>query len=110
MLSLYRDLKSKKGRTKAEVNLTICYKNVEYDNVNQMSGGEGDRVSLAILIALNKVSPSPILLIDEALSSLDQDLKTKAIISLKENLPPSKTVLCVDHGTVEGYYDHTIYL
>lgn len=109
-LSTTRELKSKKNRTKIDVNISIQYKGMKYDKVSQMSGGEGDRVSLAIIIALNKVSPSRLLLIDEALSSLDPEFKCKAITSLKQNMPSNKLVLCIDHSSVEGYYDYSFNL
>lgn len=106
-LSLYRKLKTKK-ECKPEVNLTISYKGIEYDSVNQMSGGEGDRVSLALTIALNKLSRSPILMLDEVLSSVDNETKDDSVTCLS-TLLSDKYVLSVDHGGTEGVYSSVVY-
>ena len=57
------------------ININISYRGGEYNSLAEMSGGEADRVSLAITLALCRLSSSPILLLDESLSSLNQDLK-----------------------------------
>lgn len=105
-LKLYKEIKSKKNQLKPGVNITIKYKCAEYDSVNQMSGGEGDRVSLALIMALNRVSTSPLLLLDECMTSFDVSLKESCVNVLKTNT--DKTILCVDHGEVEGFYDEVL--
>ena len=104
-LSLYRQ--QKKG-IKPVVNLTIEYRGGEYDNINQLSGGEGDRVSLALIIALNNLSGSPLLLLDETLASLDDAYRQAATKALR--LLDDKVVMVISHEDVEGNYDHTISL
>lgn len=104
-LSLYKILKTKK-KVKPGLNMVIKYKGVEYDNINMLSGGEGDRISLALVIALSNVSNSPIIMLDECISSLDANLKECCIESMKKL--HNKTILCIDHEGVEGYYDKTI--
>jgi len=104
-LQLYKTLKTKK-QVKPGLNVYIKYKGVEYDNINILSGGEGDRISLALVIALNQVSNSPVLLLDECISSLDGNLKESCISAMKQIT--GKTIICVDHEGVEGYYDKTI--
>lgn len=106
ILKLYKEIKSKKNQLKPGVNITIKYKCAEYDSVNQMSGGEGDRVSLALIMALNRVSTSPLLLLDECMTSFDVSLKESCVNVLKTNT--DKTILCVDHGEVEGFYDEVL--
>jgi DNA repair exonuclease SbcCD ATPase subunit len=105
-LKLYKEIKSKKNQLKPGVNITIKYKCAEYDSVNHMSGGEGDRVSLALIMALNRVSTSPLLLLDECMTSFDASLKESCVGVLKTNT--DKTILCVDHGEVEGFYDEVL--
>lgn len=104
-LLLYKTLKTKK-ETKPGLNIVIKHKGTEYDNINQLSGGEGDRISLALVLALNQVSSSPVIMLDECISSLDGSLKESCIETMK-NLS-GKTIICVDHEGVEGYYDKTI--
>jgi DNA repair exonuclease SbcCD ATPase subunit len=104
-LQLYKTLKTKK-ETKPGLNIIIKHKGTEYDNINQLSGGEGDRISLALVLALNQVSNSPVIMLDECVSSLDGGLKEACIRAMKSI--EGKTIICVDHEGVEGYYDKTI--
>ncbi len=106
-LLLFKTLKNKK-QIKPGLNLEINYKGVKYENINFLSGGEGDRLSLALLLALNSVSNSPIIMLDECVSSLDPNLKERCIEAIK-NIP-DKTIICVDHEGVEGFYDSVIEL
>lgn len=106
-LSLFRTLKTK-SRTKPQVNLSISFRGGDYDNINQLSGGEGDRISLALTIALNLISPSPLLLLDECLSSLDGHYRESCIRALRLLIAQGKTILCINHEDVEGFYDSTI--
>jgi exonuclease SbcC len=127
-LSAFVELKTQK-RIKPTINLKIQYKGLEYDQVNHMSGGEADRVSLCFSVALNKISNSRICLLDECLSSLDPEIKKAAIFTLKNQLSspdgfdasstmdksvelPTGTRSCpiimIDHSCVEGYFDHVI--
>jgi len=102
---LYKTLKSTK-EIKPGLNICIKYRQVEYDNINDISGGEGDRVSLAVLLALNSVSNSPVILLDECISSLDASIK-EACIEVLRTLE-GKIIICVDHEGTEGFYDKTI--
>lgn len=121
-LRLFKALKSKKGITKPTINLMIRYKNVEYDGISGLSGGEGDRVSLALTLALNLVSPSPFLILDESLSSLDATARERCLNIMRrifaergelktegeQNKDKGKIILCVNHEDVEGSYDRVL--
>lgn len=109
IIKLYKKLKSNK-RIKPSVNLTINYKGMEYDNPNFLSGGEMDRISMAITIALNKISNSPFLLLDESMKSINNDLRSSVVESMKSILSNEKTILCINHEDTEGHYDHYIKL
>lgn len=105
-LLLYKKMKK---TVKPMLNLEICYKGCKYDNINNLSGGEGDRISLALLLALNTVSNSPLLLLDECVASLDPELKESCLTAIKTI--PNKTVICVDHDdSLEGFYDSVLSL
>jgi DNA repair exonuclease SbcCD ATPase subunit len=118
----------KKSKTNDKIKPSIVYKllykGYEMDHVDQLSGGEGDRVSLAVTCALFHFSKFPFLLLDEFASSLDLNTKEMAIKSLKtflgigsnqtdfnNDIPiesrstHSKGILCISHDTVEGIYD-----
>lgn len=93
--------------TKPSINYKILYKGHEIDSIDQLSGGEADRVSLAVNCALFRFSSFPFLMLDEFASALDVNNKETAIASLKAFIGDSqKSILCISHDTVEGIYDH----
>lgn len=104
-LSLFKPLKTKE-KVKPVVNLAILYRGGEYDNVNQLSGGEADRISLILTLALSRLCNFPLLLFDESLSSLDSNLKEAAVRAIRSTT--RKSVVCINHEGVEGLYDHQI--
>lgn len=104
-LSTFKTAKST-NNTKPNVNLQIMYKNME-NEWKQLSGGEIDRVSLCVLLAFARLSPSPIILLDECLVSLDSNLKSVAIELLRQHT--NKTILVVLHDAVEGEFDNTVH-
>lgn len=108
ILATHRTLKTK-DKTKREVNLQISHRGQVYDNPNHLSGGEQDRISLALLIALAKVNPSPILGLDEAMAALDAPLREKCLKALRLHVP-HKTLIHVCHEIVEGFHDNIIRL
>jgi DNA repair exonuclease SbcCD ATPase subunit len=67
-LKLFKEHKKTNG-LKPQVNFSIFYNNNVYDNIMGLSGGEKDRISLALTVALACVNPSPVLFLDECLSS-----------------------------------------
>ena len=75
--------------------------------MSELSGGERSRVSLALLIAFSKYGRSPVLLLDESLSSLDVVTKECAISVIKQCLN-DKIIITVNHDTTEGVYDSVI--
>lgn len=110
---VYKKLKTN-DKIKPSIVYKLLYKGYEMDHVDQLSGGEGDRVSLAVTCALFHFSRFPFLLLDEFASSLDLNTKEMAIKSLKtflgigqatENHMGTKGILCISHDTVEGIYD-----
>lgn len=104
-LSLFKTMKTT-GNVKPVVNFNISYKGGSFDSINQMSGGEGDRASLALTLALNRLSSCPILMLDESLASLDLTMKEKAIRTIRENT--NSTVLLIMHDSVEGHFDNVV--
>ena len=107
---IYKTNKTTKS-VKPSITYKFLYKGHEIDNLEQLSGGEGDRVSLAVTCAMFRFSHFPFLLLDEFASSLDISNKENAIQALKSCLSSdgvSKSILCISHDTVEGIYDHHI--
>lgn len=104
-LCLLKQLKN--GNNAHKVNFILNYKGREGD-VEQLSGGEKQRLSLALTLALSQFSDSPILL-DECLAFLDADLQESCLEAMRE-FCSNKIVLYIGHNMVEGYFDRTIQL
>nr|QBK85287.1 MAG: chromosome segregation ATPase [Iridovirus LCIVAC01] len=98
---------SKKGR-KPQVHLIVDYKGMECD-ISSLSGGELDRVILAFTLALAEMDNSPIVMLDECISSLDQGLANTVLQILRENYR-DKLVIVVAHQIVKGLFDKVIEL
>ena len=104
-LSATKQLKN--GNTAQRFDLQVFFNNSDYGSARQLSGGEKDRLSLAITLAVSQKFGSPLLFLDETLSSLDTELKSEAVKLLKE-YSQHKTIVCVSHEETEGLYNHVI--
>lgn len=73
------------------------------------SGGELDRISLGFSSAISELSPFPMLLLDECISSLDTEMKDRTIRALRQQSRlTGKTIVLVCHDAVEGLFDHVV--
>lgn len=110
LLSLFKTSSGPKisAFTKIAVNLQIYHGENSYPNINSLSGGEADRVSLAITLALSNLSPSPFLFLDECMASLDSELREQCLFLIRENKNTDKIVIDVCHETVEGFHDRIV--
>jgi DNA repair exonuclease SbcCD ATPase subunit len=97
-----------KNETKPSINLEIDYKGIEMD-LSMLSGGELSRVILSFTLAFADLYNSPLILLDECTSSLDQDLTSSVLEGLKENFG-EKLTLIVAHQVVKGVFDKVIEL
>lgn len=95
-----------KGDT-PNVQLSLLYKGGQNESVSDLSGGEIDRISLAVTISLAVLSPFKYVLLDECFGSLDAPTKEKCLSSIKKLLP-HKAVYIIAHGETEGDYEHHI--
>lgn len=105
-IGMFKKLKSK-SEIKPQFNMKVILKGHEYDNLNFLSGGEKDRMSLALMVTLAKLGKGEIVMLDETMSSLDEDMRHQMLELIKKHLP-DKTVLTVCHSTIQGYYDSII--
>ena len=82
-----------------------------YDNqgnelhIDNLSGGEFDRCSLALFLVFNKLSHGNIILLDECLSSLHSDSVIEIIDTIKEYFM-DKLVLITLHQANIGMFDY----
>ncbi len=72
-------------------------------------GGEGDRISLALMLSFQQVHQTPFVLIDESLGSLDSDNKELCMEILRQTMA-NKTIFVIMHEGSEGWFDHIISL
>lgn len=98
--------KETKKNSKPQINIEIDYKGNECD-IGCLSGGELQRVILAFNLALSEMFNSPLLMLDECTSNLDQELTNSVFEAIKENFR-DKFVLIVAHQVVLGLFDNII--
>jgi DNA repair exonuclease SbcCD ATPase subunit len=103
----FKETKSGKTVTrKPQINLEIEYKGMEAD-INMLSGGELSRVILSFALALGEMFNTPMMLLDECTSSLDQDLTGVVMEGIRDHFP-GKLVLIIAHQVVKGQFDKVI--
>lgn len=106
-ISGVRTLKS--GDQRLQVNLEMSLNGKTYSLISNLSGGERDRISLALNIAFARVSRSKFLLIDEGLSSLQGDLKTRICEYLDAIAHETGLVIVnICHDIPEGYHSRVV--
>ena len=98
---------NKNGDTRPTISIVIGYKG-NVCSIEDLSGGEEDRVTLCIFLALNELSNSRILFLDESIASLQSSLSCKIIDSLRENVARNKLVVSINHNAEEGLFDKVI--
>lgn len=98
---------NKDGTVRPKINVQIEYRGHQISDINDVSGGEQDRMALAYVLAMNEIFDSPILMLDECLSSLDSELNSDIICKL-ENFAENKLVLVVSHEANEGLFKEEV--
>lgn len=98
--------KETKTGSKPEVHLTIDYKGNGMSFSN-LSGGEQDRVVLAFSLALSEINNSPVILLDECLSSLDENTCSDVFEHLK-TFSESRCIVLVAHQITSGMFDNVL--
>jgi DNA repair exonuclease SbcCD ATPase subunit len=99
---------NKDSSVKAKLSLAVSYRGMELDNItDDVSGGENDRIILAYQLAMNSMYNSPILLLDEPFTGLNQELIDTCLDALKI-LSQNKLILVVAHGINKGAFDDVI--
>lgn len=90
-----------------KLNVNVIQDGFESD-LNNLSGGELARVILAFTIALAEMNNVKLLLLDECVSSLDQETTTNVIQTVRNNF--NGTIICIAHQTTTGIFDHVLEL
>ena len=95
-----------KNQVKPQVNLQIVYKDCECD-IDNLSGGELQRVIVAFNLALAEMFDTEFLLLDECTSNLDQETTNLIMNAIKSNFN-DKHVIIIAHQVVMGIFDYII--
>lgn len=106
-LSLYKTVKGKQEtNTKPFVHFTVYQNSIIHEHTGELSGGELDRLSLAITLALHKLSPCGFIMLDELSSSLNDEQKNLVINCIKEHT--NCITIYTQHGGIQGVFDKVI--
>lgn len=91
---------------KVQVTLNVYYKQINCD-ISYLSGGEQARLNLAFILAFAHVFGSPLLLLDECTSNLDQELTDTVMEQISDVQIPK--VILIAHQIVEGKFEQIIH-
>ena len=105
-LGMFKKMKGK-SELKPQFNMKVFLKGNEYDNLHFLSGGEKDRISIALTLTLSTLLNTPIIMFDESMSSLDEEMRERCLELIKK-YAGDKILINICHSTVEGYYDTII--
>jgi DNA repair exonuclease SbcCD ATPase subunit len=101
-LMLYKE--SKKKVKKFQINIEVKYKGMDID-LTAISGGEFDRVQLAFALALSEIGNSKLVLLDESISSLDQQTCSTVLDGIRSS---GRLTLIVSHQITSGEFDQIV--
>jgi hypothetical protein len=94
---------TKTGRP--QIDFEIVYDGYIYD-LKSLSGGEFDRVLLAMTLGINKIYNIPFILLDETLGSLDIETMANVIKTVKDHYDGA--IIYIGHVDDYGMFDNTI--
>ena len=97
------------GDKKFQTDIIFYDENQTSIMIDNLSGGEYDRCVLALTLTLNKLSKTPILLLDECLSSLHSECVEDIVDTIKELIHPKLVIITLHQANV-GIFDDVINL
>ena len=101
-LTAFKETKDKDKKSLIDIQFS---RNGEEVSIDSLSGGEYDRLALALFLSFG--SQSPIMMLDECLASLHSELVEEIIEKIKEKMG-HKLVLFTLHQANTGIFDHII--
>ena len=90
--------------TKMSLEMNCEYNGYTYTDIRNFSQGELIKINLAFIFALNQLSNSKFLLLDEVMSNIDKDL-IGDIYEIIREISRDRQILVIDHNAVEGSFD-----
>lgn len=106
-INLYTTKKTSTNNEKVQIQLEVFYKNMKCD-IGILSGGEQARLNLAFILAFAYLWETPILLLDECTSNLDQNL-TELVLEHLSSVGIPKIIL-IAHQIIEGNFTQILKL
>lgn len=98
--------KQTKKDLRNKMSVIIQYKGCEYDNIDQLSGGERQKCELAFELAVNCLLQSKLLFLDECINNLDPEVNAEILEMLREySHDYNKLLLVVSHECITGLFD-----
>ena len=92
----------------AEKKISIVLNLDGYDiSVQNLSGGEQDRLLLALTCALSNITDARFMILDESVSSLDWNTSSMVFEAMSK-FKDDKLIIYIAHGMVDGHYDQVI--
>lgn len=88
--------------------IIVYYKGIQTD-LSCLSTGEFDRVALAYSLSIQSILQQPIILLDECVSSLDQE-NADTVFHVITSFHRDKLVLLIAHQIVTGMFDQVVQL
>lgn len=104
-LTPYKTLKN--GETKTQINFNVSFKASTMDTMDDFSDGEEGRLSLALLMAFSRINKNPFVIIDEILSSVENELQVECI-DIIDKWTSGKFVIHICHNVSEGHHYNVI--
>ncbi len=96
----------KEGDKKGSIEILV-YQDGEQIPIDTLSGGEFDRLALALFLSFNKTCKSDIIMLDECLASLHSELVEDIVEMIKTKMG-DKLVLFTLHQANTGIFDNVI--
>lgn len=106
-LSCFKE--DRKKNEKPEINIEIKYKDMDC-SLSSLSGGEYARVNLAFTLSLAQMFKTPMLLLDETMSALDEETADMVFKSIRRHFKQIPVISILHQVTSEGYFDQVIKL
>lgn len=98
---------AKNGRSKNCINLQIIHKGLCRDNLKDLSGGEINILSFALILGLSRTSNMNLLILDESFNSICTEKRSQCMEVIEQFLA-DKCVCFILHGTDPNLYSKVI--
>lgn len=93
-------------KAKEQLGIEILYKGMNME-LKMLSGGEFDRIVLAFMLTIMEMNHTPIVLLDECISSLDSATADSVCEFIQEQ-SKNRCVILIAHQIISGMFDQVV--